>query len=346
VVLFWLGLGLMCSVPLAVFAWLLVVSLHVRRRYLHVVVRIFQEKPLFVAPRGQPWPAAQDVRFPTSDGLTLVGCYLRTARPRRGVILFAVEYGADRWTCRPHCEHLVEAGFDVFAYEPRNQGASDRQGGYEPLQWVTDHEVRDAEAALAYLKGRGDADPRGVGFFGVSRGAGAGLIAAARDGYVRCCASDGAFGTYSTLVPYMRHWFRIYSPRHGLQSLLPTWYYGMFGLIALRRIERERRCRFPHLERVLRRWDRLQPARPLLFIHGGADTYIKPEMARLLFVQAAGPKEFWLVEGAKHNQAVRVAGAEYHRRVLSFFEEHLAQGSGVGGQQSGVRGQQSQASLV
>ena len=47
--------------------------------------------------------------------------------------------------------------------------------GYDPLQWVTDYEVRDAEAALAYLKSRPDADPRGVGFFGISKGAGAGL---------------------------------------------------------------------------------------------------------------------------------------------------------------------------
>jgi pimeloyl-ACP methyl ester carboxylesterase len=244
------------------------------------------------------------------------------------VILFAVEYNADRWTCRPYCEHLVEAGFDVFAYEPRNQGASDRQPGYEPLQWVTDHEVRDAESALAYLKGRGDADPRGVGFFGVSKGAGAGLIAASRDACVRCCVADGVFATYSTLVPYMRQWLRIYSPHHGVQSLLPTWFFGMFGLIALRMIERERNCRFPHLETALRRWDRVQPVRPLLFIHGAADTYIKPEMARGLFERASGPRELWLVEGAKHNQAVEVAGAEYRRRVLSFFEEHLAQEPG------------------
>jgi fermentation-respiration switch protein FrsA (DUF1100 family) len=59
-------------------------------------------------------------------------------------------------------------------------------------------------------------------------------------------------------------------------------------------------------------------------IHGGADTYIKPEMARALFHKARQPKEFWIVEGAKHNQALQVAGAIYHQRVHAFFTTHLA----------------------
>jgi len=101
--------------------------------------------------------------------------------------------------------------------------------------------------------------------------------------------------------------------------LLPSWYYGMVGLAGLRQTERERNCRFVHLEKLVRG---LAP-RPFLMIHGGADTYIKPEMARALFDRAGEPKEFWLVEGAKHNQSLAVAGDEYRRRVLEFFLEHL-----------------------
>jgi hypothetical protein len=64
-------------------------------------------------------------------------------------------------------------------------------------------------------------------------------------------------------------------------------------------------------------------------IHGQADTYIKPEMARALFARAQEPKELWLVEGAKHNQALQVAAEEYQRRVLAFFQTHLAQAAPV-----------------
>src|SRR5260370_6661947 len=118
----------------------------------------------------------------------------------------------------------------------------------------------------------------------------------------------------------MRQWFRIYDSRFALQGLMPSWYYGLVGLKALRRIEMDRACRFTHLERSV---GRLAP-RPLLMIHGGGDTYIKPEMARRLFEKARGPKELWIVEGAKHNQALQVAGDAYRRRVREFFDAHLA----------------------
>jgi pimeloyl-ACP methyl ester carboxylesterase len=306
--------------PLAAgFILLLVLHVHLRRNYVQWIVRIFQEKPLFIIPRGQPIPEAEDVRFRTEDGVLLAGCYLRGSGNRKGVILFGLEFGSNRWSCRPYCEHLLEDGYDVFAFELRGQGDSQCQPGYQPLQWVTRHEVFDARAAIGYLKQRRDADPKGIGFFGISKGAGAGLQVAATDAYIRCCITDGVFGTYTTLVPYMRQWYRIYqtAPRQGLA---PSWFFGWHGLIALRHLERQRRCRFVHLEHAL---PRLSP-RPLLMIHGGDDTYIKPEITQKLFELVRDPKKLWIVEGAKHNQALQVAGDEYKRRILEFFNTHLA----------------------
>jgi dipeptidyl aminopeptidase/acylaminoacyl peptidase len=320
---FWLGLLLMCSIPLLVVFAMVALRWYLIVRYLDYMVRIFQEKPLFIVPRGQPIADAEEVSFVSSQGLTLRGCYLRAAGRRRGVILFGLEFGSNRWACAQYCQHLVEAGYDVFTFEPRNQGDSDRQPGYEPLQWVTEYEVEDTLAALRYLKGRPDADPRGIGLFGISKGAGAGLFAAAEDRYVRCCVTDGVFATYTVLVPYMRQWFRIYNKDYVVQGLLPSWYYGNIGMVGLRRIERARKCHFPHLESVL--W-KIAP-RPLLMIHGGGDTYIKPEMARALFEKAGLPREFWLVENAKHNQALQLANGEYRRRVREFFDRHLAEQS-------------------
>src|SRR5438067_2521289 len=267
--LFCYGLLLMVSVPVGLFLVLLLLHYYLRWRYLTLLLRIFQEKPLFIIPRGQPVPEAEDVSFKTADGLTLRGCYFKAKGPRRGVILFGVEFGSNRWSCVQYCQHLIDAGYDVFAFELRNQGDSDHLEGYEPLPWVTDYEVEDARAALRYLKARPDADLRGVGLFGISKGAGAGLLAAVADPYVRCFVTDGVFATYTVLVPYMRHWFKIYNDRYTVQAMLPSWYYGQIGMVGLHRIERARHCHFPHLERVVRR---LGP-RPLLMVHGAADTY-------------------------------------------------------------------------
>src|SRR5262249_44470472 len=137
----------------------------------------------------------------------------------------------------------------------------------------------DFKTALAYLKGRPDADPRGVGMFGISKGGTAGLLAAAGDPYVLCFVTDGIFGTYTTMVPYMRKWYTIYNNQYILQGLIPMWYYGLVGQVGLKRIARQRNCQFPHLEKAI---GKLAP-RALLMIHGGGDTYIKPEMARAVF---------------------------------------------------------------
>jgi uncharacterized protein len=331
VIWLWILLGVAGVLAGAFLVVVLYLHLVIRIQYVPRLVRIFQEKPLFIIPRGQPVADAEDVTFKTADGLTLRGCYLRarTAR-RRGVVLFGLEYGSNRWACVPYCEGLLADGFDVFAFEPRGQGESECPAGYEPLQWITTYEVEDFRAALRYLKTRPDMDPRGVGFYGISKGGGAGLLAAWDDPWVRCFVTDGIFATHATMVPYMKKWVAIYSTRPWLIPLIPQWYYRHIARVGLRLARRERGYRFPHLEEVL---PRLAP-RPLFMIHGGSDTYIKPEMARALFERARGPKEMWLVPGAKHNQALHLVGEEYRARVRDFFRAHLAGPDGHGAERA------------
>jgi pimeloyl-ACP methyl ester carboxylesterase len=229
-----------------------------------------------------------------------------------------LEFGSNRWSCQPYCDPLLQAGYDIFAFEPRNQGQSQAMPGYEPLHWLTSYEVADTLAAIHYLKKRPDADPKGIGFFGISRGANAGLIAAARDRSVRCLVTDGAFGTYSTMIPYMRKWVALYNQNYLAHGLLPSWFYHMMATAGMRKVQRQRHVRFEHVENAMPRLKR-----PLLMIHGGDDTYIKVETAREPFKRAKGPKTFWVVPKAKHNQAIHIAGPEYAEKVVGFFNFHL-----------------------
>ena len=317
----WTALGLLLlSLPVLVVCGLVGFAYtYVRLYFLHPLERIFVEKPLFIIPRGDVDSAAEDVRFPTADGMHLQGAYFRShTRPRKGVILFGIEYGSDRWSCRSYCDPLLDAGYDVFTYEARNQGKSDSVEGYEPLQWITEYEVQDARAAVAYLRSRSDADPKGIGMFGVSKGANAGLALMSEDAGIKCGATDGAFGLVSVMLPYMRHWIAIYNRRYLVHGLMPAWFYAHMARVGMRRVERERKLRFYHLEQ---RASRIR--QPLLMIHGESDSYIKMGMARVLFDAARGPKEFWAVPGARHNLSISVAGPEYARRVVAFFDQHL-----------------------
>ena len=314
-----LGIAILFSLPLLLLALLVGLHLYLRWKYIDNIDRIFLEKPLFIIPRGQPDSTAEDVMLPTTDGLKLRGCYMNSTAPmRKGVILFGLEFGSNRWAAGPYSECLRDAGYDVFAYEPRNQGESDKQEGFEPLQWVTDREVGDCKAALDYLKKRSDAPPR-FGLYGFSKGANAGLLVAAHDPAICCAATDGAFATYTVMVAYMRYWFAIYNSRYALHGLLNPWYYGRIAVVAMNHVGRANNVSYPSVERALQRF-----RRPFLMIHGGGDTYIKPVMTQTLFEFARPPKELWIVPEAKHNQALHVAPDEYKRKLVEFFDRNLA----------------------
>src|SRR5690349_20499350 len=91
VVWLWTDLAVIGGLALLLAAFVFWLYWFLRLRFLHHLVRIFQEKPLFVIPRGQPIDDAEEINFRSRDGLNLRGLYLKTsAIRRRGVILFGL----------------------------------------------------------------------------------------------------------------------------------------------------------------------------------------------------------------------------------------------------------------
>lgn len=285
-------------------------------RYAPVIGRIFEERPLFLPLRVAAEPGGDEVRFRTADGLELGGSYFRaTTSTRVGVLVFCHEYLSDRWSFQPYANALRALGFDVFTFDFRNHGLSDSDGLYKPLQWATDHEIRDLRAALDYLRSRPDRDAAGFGLFGVSRGGSTALLVAARDQSVWGVVTDGAFPTRGTMLAYMLRWAEIYVSNSYFWKGMPLCVFRFLSWTARVRSERRLNCRFPDVERAVAR---LAP-RPWLMIHGGKDAYIGPDIARALFAEARAPKELWLVPKAKHNRCREVAPDEYATRVRDFF---------------------------
>jgi uncharacterized protein len=314
----WVGICLLFSMPVLMCIGLVALYIHARQAFLETVLRIFREKPLFIIQRIPSNPNAEIVWLPVGKGMKIRGVYFRTEAPRKGVILFGLEYGANVWNAQTYCDSLLRAGYDVFTFEPRNQGESSKIEGYEPTPWMTRHEVEDARVALAYLESRPDADPKGIGFYGISRGANAGLAASINDRSVRCIVVDGAFDTMQVMIPYMHKWVTLYNSWSGIQQLTPSWIYRGIAKAALRHEEKRLKVRYIHLARRMH-----QLRRPLMMIHGEKDNYIRPTMAKALFQEAVGAKELWIVPKAKHNQSMNAAGTEYSQRLVAFFDHHL-----------------------
>lgn len=62
---------------------------------------------------------------------------------------------------------------------------------------------------------------------------------------------------------------------------------------------------------------------PKLFIAGTEDRDTTITEAKEMFAAAAEPKQFWAVEGARHENLHNFAKQEYEKRVLNFFEQTL-----------------------
>ena len=311
---FWI----VASVAGSLLALLVAFLAYVYIRYAPIIGRIFEEKPLFFPLRVAPTGEGEDVRIGRRAGSAHPGrdIFQRPGAARRlGVVVFCHEYLGDRWSALAYAGHLRDLGFDLFSFDFRNHGGSDAEPGYQPLQWLTTHEVTDLRAALHYVRGRSDADPAGVGLYGVSRGGSAALCVGGKDPSVWGVVTDGAFPTRGTMLAYILRWAEIYVGVKALWRHLPIQSYQFLAWSSRKRTQARLNCRFPDVERATAR---LAP-RPLLMIHGEKDSYIGPDIARGLFDVAGDPKELWVVPKAKHNRCREVAGRDYSDRVASFF---------------------------
>ena len=314
-------------------------------KYIRICLNIFYDTPPptligvrdFVVLRGE------EVRFRSFDGTSLRGMWLRAANQRacKGTVVFCHESGADMYSCARYARPLVEAGFNVFTFDFRGHGESSCPAGYRPLQWPSDKELEDVLGATAYVGEVLEAEGRcrKMGIFGVSRGAGAAILAASSDPHIACLVCDGAFSTAETLVVLMKRWASIFARVKLVYENHPEAFWRFLCWCILHFAQRRLRRRFPSVSRSLKE----MVSRPILFIHGGRDSWIRPDHARYLYRVAEQPKYLWVVPGAKHNEAVVVASAEYAARTVAFFRKYLA-GEAVG--EDELRGQSLEATGV
>jgi len=147
--------------------------------------------------------------------------------------------------------------------------------------------VDDAEAAARWLEGRGAGK---VAYFGESLGCGVAVALAARRPPAALILQSGA----DSLV-------------HVAQRAYPVFPIGLLM-----------KDRFDAAAQIAS-----VPA-PLLSIHGTEDELIPMAFGRALFDAAPGPKEWYPVEGAGHNDVSTRAGSAYYARVHAWLERTLS----------------------
>jgi fermentation-respiration switch protein FrsA (DUF1100 family) len=62
---------------------------------------------------------------------------------------------------------------------------------------------------------------------------------------------------------------------------------------------------------------------PVLVMHGDADTVIPYEQGRALYERITGPKQFFTISGADHNDAVAPDEHAYRKEIRDFVDQRV-----------------------
>ncbi len=318
----WYGLYAIGGIVVTAIGLLVLSAAWILFHYVPIVVRLIGQAPLLVAEPSEALDGGSDCAFQTADGCTLRGTYLpTTAAECRGVVVFGHELNGDRWNATPYVRDLLAAGYEVLTFDFRNHGASDADAKQMLRPWLSPADAADMLAAVDYACSRLSTDRTGVGILGISRGGTAGVFAAAQDPRVKCLFTDGAYPTTETHRIYLRRYLDIYIPRqwHFISRRLPDWVFN--GILSLG----SRWWCFRHGYKFLDVEKAARDVRiPVQMVHGQRDTMIPLAAADTLRRCVSGHVKMWVVPGAKHNQAIAVEPAEYRRRLVAFFDAHLA----------------------
>jgi uncharacterized protein len=250
---------------------------------------IYLPAPRSVPPAAVVLPGAEEVSFPTEDGLRLDGWFVPPAAPagRRGApaVLVCNGNGGNRSLRAPLAAALARAGLAVLLFDYRGYAANPGRPTEAGL-------AADARAAAAYLAARAEVDPARLVFFGESLGAAVALRLAVE----RPPAALVLRSPFASLAEVGR----LHYPWLPVALLLAD--------------------RFDAAGRAGRL------AAPLLVVAGGRDRIVPPAHSRRLFEAAAPPKRFVLLPEADHNDPELLAGPRLLAEVLGFLRDVPALG--------------------
>lgn len=293
----WLGRGYLALAALLAVVVLGGVGWIGSQRALHPTGEAYRRLADFPALQA----AAETVAFPVPQDGTRKGWFI----PGRSqtTILLLHGYGAQREEMLGHAQMLHQAGYSVMLFDFRNSGESD--GDAVSLGF---YETQDAVAAVRYLSSRQDVDQGRLGVLGLSMGASVAILAASQMPEIKAVVADSAFQSASKAI----------EEGFTRNTGLPRFPYSPITLAIIRvRLGVSPRDVVPedHIGAI--------SPRPILLIHGLADTKVSPANSQALFDAADEPKELWLLPGSGHTEGIKDYPEEYARRVVQFFDLNL-----------------------
>jgi fermentation-respiration switch protein FrsA (DUF1100 family) len=243
------------------------------------------------------------VRYKSKNGRELVGLWFESPEPPIGTIVhFHGNFGnvSSHFLC---AQFLTRYGFDVLVFDYQGYGGS--EGKPSPR-----NTIEDGEASIDYALSRDRGRRKSVAVFGQSLGGAVATVVSAQDTRVNSAVLEAAFNSYRGMA------FDVLGRSAWTWLLYPIapWFVGT-------KYDPEK-------------WIAKISPRPVLLIHGDADTVVPPWTSERLYERAQEPKRLWIVKDANHLQCRSQAGEDYDKTIADFFRAAF----GSSQHQTGVSG--------
>ena len=252
---------------------------------------------MFYYPSQREWytPAelgvkAEDVYFPTRDGLTLHGWFVPTAGAAKGTVIHFHGNAENLTNHIALSAWLPSSGYNLFIFDYRGYGRSQGRVSREGT-------IIDGHAAVDAALKRPEVDPRRLYVYGQSLGGAIATVITAERPEIRALIVDSAFGSYRGIAAH-----------HAGRTLFSN----ALGGFAARMLFSEGYDPIDYVARIA--------PRPIFVIAAGNDVVCPPHLSRELFDAAGEPKRFWLSQDTGHGAAI-LDHNEGMRRVLEFLDE-------------------------
>jgi len=245
------------------------------------------------------------VRFTSADNIPLAAWYIPHPAPDAVVILLHGMDGTDASSFLPHAKFLHEAGYAALSLDMRAHGYS----GGERIGLAFE-EPLDAAAAIDWVQSQPELAGKPIVLFGISMGGAVAIRTAADRPEVAAVISSCTYASIDRMIA------------QGMRLMgSPEWMISVFGpysQLAMRTIYGV----WPAQASPLHDIPAVSP-RPILIMHGDADSQIPVENAYHLAEAGGENVELWIVPGADHFiftvNGLAPEDTEYREKVLDFL---------------------------
>ena len=250
----------------------------------------------------------EDITLKSFDGLNLTSTLIMNENPTNKFIILVHGVSICYVGSLKYFDIFYKNGFNVLIVNQRRHGKS--EGKYSTYGF---YEKYDVNMWIEYLKSRFGNDII-LGLHGESMGAGTVMETIPLNDSIKFVIEDCGYSNFHELIGFqITH---AYKNRLVRKILRPSLIFANFFM--------KTKAKFS-MKKIVPIDIVSSTSLPMMFIHGKEDYFVPWYMSLDLYnAKTKGYKKLYLVEGAKHAEALEVNKILYEKKIMTFIEKALS----------------------